>query len=391
MIRTAIVCPDSDLRQGIEKILAEIRSLFVTRRLSHYPNEADLTRFIQASGSELVFLSMEAPERALDLAILTASIADNIQIVALTRQRNEELLLSLMKAGVRHVLTAPFDAASVTRAVHEAAERIDERRSSPGGGRLYSFLPAKPGSGASTLALNATLALVRERQGPALLMDFDFNLGVIGFLLGLPAGQAAFDAASDALDPDEKHWSRRVAAVEGIDVLPSGGLNPGMRIEMAHLRHLLDFARRAYSSVCVDMSGNLETFSVEILRESQRIVLVTSLDPVAAHLAVKKLRLLGRLDLAERVLVVATRTTEWDWLPVSDLEKQLDRDVDLVAAYDRAAVRAAVEARAPVDPRSSTGKRCTEIAGLLAKPHPPGRLSTLKRAFLEHFSLSPAR
>jgi pilus assembly protein CpaE len=391
MIRTAIVCPDSDLRQGIEKILAEVRSLFVTRRLSHYPDGAELTRFFQASGAELVFLSMEAPERALDLAILTASVADNIQIVALTRQRNEELLLSLMKAGVRHVLTAPFDEASVIRAVHEAAERIDERRGSAGGGRLYSFLPAKPGSGASTLALNATLALVRERQGPALLMDFDFNLGVIGFLLGLPAGQAAFDAASDALDPDEKHWSRRVAAVEGIDVLPSGGLNPGMRIEMAHLRHLLDFARRAYSSVCVDMSGNLETFSVEILRESQRIVLVTSLDPAAAHLAVKKLRLLGRLDLAERVLVVATRTTEWDWLPVSDLEKQLGREVDLVAPYDRAAVRAAVEARAPVDPRSSIGKRCTEIARLLAKPQRPRRLSTLKRAFLEHFSLSPAR
>ena len=224
-----------------------------------------------------------------------------------------------------------------------------------------------------------------------MLMDFDFNLGVIGFLLGLPAGQAVFDAASDALDPDEKRWSRRVATVAGMDVLPSGGLNPGMRIEMAHLRHLLDFAHRAYSSVCVDMSGNLETFSVEILRESQRIVLVTSLDPAAAHLAVKKLRLLGRLDLAERVLVVATRTTEWDWLPVSDLEKQLGREVDLVAPYDRAAVRAAVEARAPVDPRSSIGKRCTEIARLLAKPHRPRRPSTLKRAFLEIFSLSPSR
>jgi pilus assembly protein CpaE len=313
MIRTAIVCPDSDLREGIEKILPEVRSLFVTRRLSHYPDEAELTRFFRVSGSELVFLSMEAPERALELAILAMSLADNIQIFALTRQRNEQLLLSLMKAGVRHVLTAPFDAANVIRAVHEAAERIDERRGSAGGGNLYSFLPAKPGSGTSTLALNATLALVREREGSALLMDFDFNLGVIGFLLGLPAGQTVFDAASEAMDPAEKCWSRRVAAVEGMDVLPSGGLNPGMRIEIAHLRHLLDFARRSYASVCVDMSGNLETFSVETLRESRRIVLVASLDPAAAHLAEKKLRLLGRLDLAERVSVVATRTTERTW------------------------------------------------------------------------------
>jgi Flp pilus assembly CpaE family ATPase len=338
-----------------------------------------------------VFLSMEAPERALEVAILAMSLADNIQIVALTRQCNEQLLLSLMKAGVRHVLTAPFDAASVIRAVHEAAEKIDERRGSAGGGSLYSFLPAKPGCGTSTLALNATLALIREREGPALLMDFDFNLGVIGFLLGLPAGQAVFDAAWEAMDPDEKGWSRRVATVAGIDVLPSGGLNPGMRIEMTHLRHLLDFARRAYSSVCVDMSGNLETYSVEILRESQRIVLVTSLDPVAAHLAVKKLRLLDRLDLGERVSVVATRTTERDWLAVSELEKQLGRQVDLVAPHDRAAVRAAVEARSPVDPRSSLGKRCAEIARLLAMPHRPQRMSTLKRAFLEHFSLSPSR
>ena len=391
MLRTAIVCPDSDLRERLAKTLGEVQGLYVTRQLSYYPDEVELTRFVQASGPEMIFLSMETPERALDLARLATNLSDSVEIVAIARQHNEQLLLSMMKAGVRHILTAPFDATGVVRTVQEAGERLREQRGASKGGVLYSFLPAKPGSGASTLALNTCMALSRQQEGLSLLMDLDFNLGVIGFLLGLPGGQAVFDAAADALEPEEGRWSRRVAAVEGVHVLPSGGLNPGMRIEITQLRHLLELTRRVYSYITVDMSGNLETFSVELLRESQRIVLVTSLDPLAAHLAAKKLALLGRLDLADRVLLVATRNTERDWMAVGQLEKLLGRDPDLVVPYDRASVRAAVEAREPADPKSSFGKQCAELARLLVKPKRARGLATLKKAFLEHFSVSPTR
>ncbi len=386
MIRAAILCPDSDLCERLERSLSESQGLYLARRLNYYPSESEWTHFLQANAPELLFVSLESPERALEIARLATNLADHLEIVAIDRQKNEEILLSLMKAGVRNVLRAPFEPALVARTVEEAAKRVAGQRSAASGGNICSFLPSKPGSGASILALNTGFALVRATQAPTLLMDFDLNLGVVATLLGLPPATTVLEAATHASETDDTRWIRRMAVRDGLHLLPSASSDATTRVEIAQVRHLLDFARRSYANTCVDMSGNMETYSIEVLRESQRIVLVTSLDPLAAHLAVKKMLLLSRLELTDRVLIVATRATERGWLPVSQLEKLIGREVDLVVPHDRSAVREAVEAHRPVKPKSRVGKDAAEIARRFLDRRGPRPVSRWKRAFLDYFS-----
>ncbi|MGC4052268.1 MAG: hypothetical protein QM757_23290 [Paludibaculum sp.] len=67
-----------------------------------------------------------------------------------------------------------------------------------------------------------------------------------------------------------------------MDVLHSGRLNPDFRIESSQVRNLLEFARRHYRAICVDLSGNLERYSLEIMHEAKRIFLVVTPEiPVA--------------------------------------------------------------------------------------------------------------
>ena len=48
---------------------------------------------------------------------------------------------------------------------------------------VFAFLPAKAGSGATTIAVNTSLALSRLPDTNVLLMDLDLNSGLAGFML----------------------------------------------------------------------------------------------------------------------------------------------------------------------------------------------------------------
>ena len=62
-----------------------------------------------------------------------------------------------------------------------------------------------------------------------------------------------------------------------------------------------------YQVLCFDLSGNLEKYSLELMRESKRIVLVCTGEIASLHLAREKLVLLKEMGLSGRVLVVLNR------------------------------------------------------------------------------------
>ena len=50
---------------------------------------------------------------------------------------------------------------------------------------------------------------------------------------------------------DHELWPKLVRSKNGMDVLPCGELRPGFRLEGAHIRYLLEFARPP-SLACID-------------------------------------------------------------------------------------------------------------------------------------------
>src|SRR5262249_56967858 len=118
---------------------------------------------------------------------------------------------------------------------------------------VFAFLPAKAGSGASTIAVNTSLALSKMPDTHVLLADLDLNSGMVGFMLLM--GQSTYsivDAAENSLELDENLWPKIVSSKDALDVLPVGTLSPGFRIETTQIRQILNYARRHYSSIFVD-------------------------------------------------------------------------------------------------------------------------------------------
>ena len=87
---------------------------------------------------------------------------------------------------------------------------------------MYSFLPAKPGVGATTLAVNTAVALAKGDDTRVFLGDFDLNCGLIRFMLQLRNSYSVLDASQKAEQIDENLWPQLVTSFGTLDVMHAG-------------------------------------------------------------------------------------------------------------------------------------------------------------------------
>src|SRR6185436_16035184 len=101
MLRGAIICPDRELGDRLVGALLESHKVGIVRRLDAYPNTVDLGRFVRAAAPEIIFLSIETRQEALEVAKAIEEQAPGTQVVAINRTCDPQTLLETMRAGIR--------------------------------------------------------------------------------------------------------------------------------------------------------------------------------------------------------------------------------------------------------------------------------------------------
>ncbi len=372
MLRAVIICPDPELSKALREALEKTRKVGVLRTLEGYPGELDLVRFLRATAPDVVFLGVGNSRQALAVATNAEAHAPGMPIVAVNRTVAPEALLETMRAGIREFLGLPFEPDAVQQAIARVAEIVE--RNPPAiesTERVLSFLPSKPGVGCSTIALNTSIMLAQLPDSKTLLADFDLNCGMIAFMLQMDAAHSVIAAVENAHQMDETLWPKLVASVGELDVLPAGKLAPGHRIDALQIGHLIEFARRHYQAICVDLSGILEKFSVELLHESKEIFLVCTPEVPSLHLAREKLHFLRNLELESRVKVLLNRATRRSLIPVSEVEKVLGVPVYMSFPNDYLGVHRALTSGKHVNPSSELGAGFAALAAAIRNGEPP--------------------
>lgn len=392
MLRGVIICGDQDLAMRLESSLADTGRVGVIRTVDHYPDLVELTRLLRAAAPEVVFMSTESMVRAAELVKEIESNAPGIQIVAISRRSDPEVLLESMRAGIREFMPLPFQQQQLDETLNRVQQGLAKRAPTfQNSDMLYCFLPSKAGVGTSTIALNVAMALSRIPDMPVILSDFDLNCGMLRFMLKLDNSYSLADAAEHALEMDEALWPQLVTAVGDMDVLHSGKLNPGFRIEASQVRHLIDFMRRNYKALCFDLSGNMEKYSLEIMHESKRIFLICTPEIPSLHLAREKYTFMKSLGLEDRVSVVVNRVTNHPVITPEQIEKILGLPVTLTLPNDYNGVHRALTAGRGIDPDTELGRGFTRLAkSLVTKRQTPGS-TPVKKRFIEYFSIMPSR
>ncbi len=363
MLKGAIICPDEELCQKLEELLQDMSIVSLTRSVPRYPNANELSRTLRANAPQVLFLSLENLSRALEIVTAAEAHLPGVQIIAVNRTADPATLLEAMRSGIREFVTMPFDRRSMNDALLRVKEILDRRPIQLDHTDLvFSFLPAKPGVGATTIATNTAMAVSRLPEQRSLLLDLDLNSGMVRFLLQLENSFSLTDAAERSLQMDESMWPQLVTSIGNLDVVHSGKLNPDKRLEGTHVRHIMDFARRNYRAVFLDLSGNLERFSVEAMHESKKIFLVVTPEVPSLHLAREKLQYLRLMDLADRVAILLNRCQKRAVVSPAQVEDLLQQPVLMTFANDYQGVHRAMTAGKAVDPGSELGKQFAQLA-----------------------------
>lgn len=391
MLRGIIICPDVDLNERLEALLTEIGIVNITRTLDRYPAALELMRCVRAHAPQVIFVSTESTVRAMEIARELEKNTPGLQIVAVSRFCDPQILLEVMRAGIREFASLPFDRQTLTDTLRRINDQALERPAAiEATNQVFSFLPSKAGVGTSTLALNTAVAMSHVPNTNVLLSDFDLNSGMLRFMLKLENAYCVTDAAEHALEMDESLWPSMVTSLDNLDVLHAGRLNPDFRIEPAQIRHLMEFVRRNYGALCFDLSGNLEKYSLEIMHESKQIFLVTTPEIPSLHLAREKYLYLKQLDLADRVSVLLNRCQKRALISPQQIEQLLGAPVYMTFPNDYQGVQRALTAGRWVDASSELGKQFTLLAQnmfeLKAMP-----AADSKKRFIEFFSVMPSK
>lgn len=390
MLRAIAVCPDEELADCLTELLAGISPVRVLRTIGKYPSREEFTKILKASAPEVVFLSTEQIGRVPELVSSIGRELPNARVIGMGRRADPNQSPTQLKAsGVHEFLWFPYEQQEVVEALRKTQECLDRTPVTISSTDLvFSFLPSKPGVGASTVAANVAVAASRLRTEPSLLLDCDRSNGILRFLLQLEKGLGLPDLARNAFHLDEVIWRQVVTPIENMDVIHSGTVDSEQRVEPVHIHRILGFAQRNYNSVFLDLSGAFESFSITAMEASRQIFVVVTPELASAHMAREKIRYLKRLNLADRTVIILNRAQKKSLVTREQIEDVLRLPVVASFTNDYHRVNAALTAGKAIDANSELGTQLeTFAAGLLDRKQNGGEAKRIT----DYFSLTAAK
>jgi pilus assembly protein CpaE len=388
LLRSIIISPDVELAEKLEAAATLTGEVSVNRVLDRYPPAIDLVRTLRAHAPDVLFLNFETLGKAQEIMSFVEKHAEGLQIIAIHRTCDAQILRETMRLGVREFLAFPFERALLMDSLNHVKVTLERKPPTHGATtQVFSFLPSKAGVGTSTLALNISAAMSRRPNTRVLLSDFDLNSGMMRFLLNLRNEYSVIDAVEHSLQIDENLWPQLVTSIDQLDVLHAGRVNPNLRIESTQIRNLVEFMRRNYDALCFDLSGNLERYSMELMQESKRVLLVVTPEIPSLHLAREKLHFLRGYDLESRVLVVMNRCHKKPLFTKAQVEELLGVAVVQTFPNDYNGINKAMTAGKWIDPESEIGGMSTDFAKALMEKK---NVAKEPKKFLEFLS-TPSR
>ncbi len=272
----ALIGPSEERRGAAMRAMAGSAGNEV-REFSSYPASLDEVPKMLDQHFDVVILDLDAdPEYALEL-VESICATGPVTVMVYSEKSDPDLLLRCMRAGAREFLTIPLDGNIVAEAlVRAAARRPVVKTTKKSAGRLLTFIGAKGGAGATTIACNFAVALAQDPNQKTLLVDLDLPLGDAALNLGIAAEYSTINALQSTNRLDASFLSQLlVKHSSGVSVLAAPGKFIPYEASDEAIDRLFEVARQDFDNVVVDWGSRLDFSGTAVLKESTTIYLVT--------------------------------------------------------------------------------------------------------------------
>jgi len=294
--------------------------------------------------------------------------------------------ISLRSATAKHVLAVgPADAKLILRTIKAGAEEyLDESEveseldavlvrimseSASGGepGQVISVLAPSGGSGGSTLACNLATVLAKEHQSVAL-FDLKLGAGVLDAMLDVKPEHTLADLCRNADKLDRGMFERlMVRHSSGIRLLaPPATFQDISYITSQGVRQALSMARGLFPYVVVDLDRTYTEEQVEVLLQSDTIIIILRLDFTSLRNVRQALEHMEKLGVRrDRVKLVVNRFGQPKEMRMAQAEEALGMKIFGYIPDDPKTINRANNNGVPVVIEASTtpvARRLIELA-----------------------------
>jgi len=279
-VTVAIVAPESDQRTILQMQVDSTAMGKTVHTFSSFPTAgSDLSvRRMQEANVEVIIVDIPRQEftTAIHAVELLHAELPKAAVFAVGDAGQSQAIIATMRAGAREFLERPTTTASLL----EALARLAAARRRPKGtgttGKVFTFVNAKGGSGATTIAVNTALAL--QSQGSVALVDLA-PLGHAALHLNAKPTFTIADAIRNAkrLDDDllDGYMTR---CKEDLHLLAGLREAFGEEISTEAIARIFDLLMARYRHVVVDASSRLDRTLRTVCELSQTVLLVGLLD-----------------------------------------------------------------------------------------------------------------
>lgn len=360
-------------------MVAATGQLQVLREFTSEPSPYELSRMLNTLSPDVILIDFGLGPAALDCATKIVAQAPHSAIVGFGAP--SDMARIAKQAGVHALVVAHGGTEDLQNAIHEALHSRD-------GGvepTLFSFLPSKAGSGASTVVLNTASALANVHGKRVLVIDADLRSGILAIMLDVEPEGSLQSLLQNSSHLDSFQWAQYVVPVHGVDYLMSSRSLDTVPPEWLHYYQLLNFARQNYDTILVDLPELVNAATVEIVRRSAMVFPICTSEIPSLRLTQHRCAELQRWNVPdERIGILLNRWHRSDPAP-AEITRLIGKPVLKAFPNDYPAVRAAVAAGTSVSFDSKLGKAYVEFASyLIAGPEgnrQPGFAGRLRGLF----------
>jgi pilus assembly protein CpaE len=297
-------------------------------------------RLWQAESPDLILLDVSLPK--LDgYGVAERIRADeggghlHVPIIMLTAEKEVEQKVRGLRAGADDYLVKPFHQAELLARMRSLLARFGPAEGGgmarPPLGRMIAFYGAKGGVGATTVAINAAIALHHEHDRMVVLVDGVLQFGDHRVFLDLgPDRKSITDLVSAPSIDQDLMKSVLVKHDSGVDLLLApASPEEGDLIREDRLAEILQLLRQMYDFVVIDVDKRLGDLTLSVLDHADEIHIVMTADLSCLKNVRLALEALDRIGYdRSRLRLVLNRSNAFTGISVSAAESALKRQFE---------------------------------------------------------------
>jgi len=260
--------------------------------------------------------------------ILTASMPD-LGVIIMSVQSEYEYLKKAMFSGAREYLIKPFSTDELVSAIIQTYEIQNKKKHTLKlinqviQTKVITVFSTKGGVGKTTIATNLAVALARNTKKRVCLLDLDLQFGDVAVMMNLSVKNTIYDLVRDLNNVDSDLVNDYLCThFSGVSVLPAP-LKPEYAefIDSRHIERILALLNGYFHYVIIDVPATFQEVVLTSLDNSEKILVVSTLDLPAIKNIRVGLNLMENLKYKDKIQVILNKVNEQYGVNCSEFEE----------------------------------------------------------------------